>query len=145
MARHSNNKGQRRKKSRFPISVALLVIVGVGALIGFRVLQNRPVQAQTVSAEVLELGEQKYAANCASCHGVEGQGNMQIGAPGLDGSAHSWHHDDGYLINQIRYGGMGMPAVAADWTDEEVDAVISYVKRWWDPQQRAMQPGDLGE
>lgn len=142
MAKKNSNQ---RKNSRFPIGVTLLVIVGVGALIGFRVLQDRPTQAQTVSAEVLALGEEKYAANCASCHGADGAGNAQVGAPGLNGSAHSWHHDDNYLINQIRYGGMGMPAVAADWTDEEVDAVISYFKGWWDPQKRAMQPGDIGE
>ena len=141
----AKKRPNQRKKTRFPIGITLLVVVGVGALIGFRVLQDRPAQAQTVSAEVLELGAEKYAASCAGCHGVDGAGNTQVGAPGLNGSAHSWHHDDGYLINQLRYGGMGMPAVAADWTDEEVDAVISYFKSWWDPQQRAMQPGDIGE
>ena len=40
---------------------------------------------------------------------------------------------------------MAMPAVGAEWSDEEVDAVVSYIKAWWTPQQRTAQAGTLGE
>ncbi len=40
-------------------------------------------------------GEQHYAV-CASCHGAEGQGNRELGAPALAGQA------DWYLLNQLQ-------------------------------------------
>ncbi len=63
----------------------------------------------------------------------------------MNGSQHAWHHSDEQIISQIRQGGMAMPAVGADWSDEEVDAVVSYVKAWWTPQQRDAQAGHLRE
>ncbi|WP_341937382.1 PVC-type heme-binding CxxCH protein [Marinimicrobium sp. C2-29] len=41
-----------------------------------------------------ELGEQHYGS-CASCHGAEGQGNRDLGAPALAGQA------DWYLLKQL--------------------------------------------
>lgn len=99
-----------------------------------------------VDSEVLALGETIYAANCAACHGAEGEGYASIqNAPALNGSEHSWHHRDEQIISLIRQGGMVMPAVGAEWSDEEIEAVLSYVKAWWTPQQRDFQPGTIGE
>lgn len=39
----------------------------------------------------------------------------------------------------IRNGGFTMPAIGPDWSDEEITAVIAYIKEWWTPQQRASQ------
>ena len=127
----------------------LVAIVVVGALANLYVW-TRPVgggaesvQATTVSAETLSLGADLYSATCATCHGTQGAGQGNV--PALNGSQHAWHHSDEQLISQIRQGGMGMPAVGADWSDEEVDAVVSYIKAWWTPQQRDAQAGTLGE
>ena len=95
---------------------------------------------------MLALGETIYSANCASCHGAEGEGYASIqNAPALNGSEHSWHHPDEQIIGLIRQGGMQMPAVGADWSDKEVEAVLGYVKAWWTPQQRKAQAGTIGE
>ena len=126
----------------------LVAIVVVGALANLYVW-TRPVggaesvQATTVSAETLSLGADLYSANCATCHGAQGEGQGNV--PALNGSQHAWHHSDEQIISQIRQGGMAMPAVGADWSDEDVAAVVSYVKAWWTPQQRAAQAGTLGE
>ena len=105
-------------------------------------------QAEITSSPnpILAKGEVFYNANCASCHGVDGSGyGNNLRAPALNGSEHSWHHSDTQIIGLLRQGGIQMPAVAAEWTDEEVEAVISFVKQWWSPQQRRSQQGEIGE
>ncbi len=144
----------RRGPSRWVIPSTAVLLIAVAALFAL----NRPgarganssnaaVQASSVSPEVLEAGAEYYQTNCAVCHGVGGEGNAQAGipAPPLNGSAHSWHHADDQIIGLIRNGGVVMPAVGADWSDEQVHAVLAHVKNWWEPWQRETQPGTIGE
>lgn len=125
--------------------VGLIVIGGaVNALVWF-------LPRQDSAQEVLELpsypveqvmqGRELYAANCATCHGADGAGYARAGvsAPALNGSMHAWHHPDSQIAGIIRNGAGQMPAVGATWTDEEVDAVLSYIKQWWEPEQLATQ------
>src|SRR3712207_630865 len=73
------------------------------ALVAFNVLRNRsPRGADPANAAQVALGRQVYAANCASCHGanLEGQPNWQQDlpaggrpAPPHDASGHTWHHN----------------------------------------------------
>lgn len=100
-----------------------------------------------VPPDVLAVGETIYQDTCATCHGVDGEGAAQPGlpAPPLDGSAHSWHHSDSQIIGLIRDGGAQMPAVGAGWSDDEVEAVIAFMKARWAPWQRESQPGTIGE
>ena len=136
-----------RRPSRLILLAALLVA-------GLLILTTRtPAQdgAQgqappTADSEILALGETIYSANCASCHGADGEGYASIqNAPALNGSEHAWHHPDEQIISLIRQGGMQMPAVGAAWSDGEIEAVLSYVKAWWTPQQRDAQAGTIGE
>lgn len=96
---------------------------------------------------MLDTGAEYYQANCAVCHGVEGEGSSQpsIPAPPLNGSAHSWHHSDQQIIGLIRNGGNIMPAVGAGWSDGEIEAVLAFVKSRWEPWQRERQQGSIGE
>jgi mono/diheme cytochrome c family protein len=32
-----------------------------------------------------------------------------------------------------------MPAVGPEWPDEDITAVLAYVKQWWSPEQRTFQ------
>ena len=88
--------------------------------------------------EVLAQGEIVYQENCVACHGENGQGYI---GPALNGSAHAWHHPDPLLVSFIRDGipGTQMAAQGDNLTDEEINAVISYMKSWWSPQQRQKQ------
>ncbi|HRQ41605.1 MAG TPA: cytochrome c [Chloroflexota bacterium] len=109
--------------------------------------------------EAIDLGEAVYAAHCASCHGanLEGEANWKIQnednsfrAPPHDASGHTWHHGDPTLLEAIRLGGRrleelniggtsNMPTFAGVLTDEEVTAVLTYIKSTWPEATRILR------
>ena len=93
---------------------------------------------ELASPEVLAQGETIYRENCVACHGDNGEGNV---GPALNGSAHAWHHADALLLSFIRDGIPGTQMAHQDdkLSEEEINAVISYLKSWWSPQQRQKQ------
>lgn len=111
-----------------------------------------------LGADILALGESVYAANCATCHGERGQGqpNWQsrgpdgvLPAPPHDASGHTWHHPDAVLMEIITVGGQatyggsgivsGMPAFGGLLSNEEVAAVLGYIKSLWGDDEREYQ------
>jgi mono/diheme cytochrome c family protein len=89
--------------------------------------------------EQVALGRDIYQANCATCHGPQGEGNPTAGVPALNGSMHAWHHPDSQVAGFLRQGVGAMPPVGAEWSDEEIQAVLAYIKQWWEPDQLAWQ------
>ena len=101
------------------------------------------------------LGAEVYAAECAACHGawLEGQPNWRspsadglLPAPPHDATGHTWHHDDATLFTLTKHGLAGlmegappsaMPAYEGVLTDEEIVAVLSYIKSTWPADVRA--------
>ena len=101
---------------------------------------------------IVTLGQNIYSENCASCHGVdlEGQENWQkrddegyLPAPPHDETGHTWHHPDEYLFLMTKYGiekiiGKKylnkMPAYKDILTDKEIIAVLSFIKSKWPNQ-----------
>jgi cytochrome c oxidase subunit 2 len=70
-----------------------------------------------------DLGRAQWEGVCAKCHGMEGQGDygpaissnpLITQRPGLD--------------ELLRHGRGRMPAVGNDWTKEQVDALLEYMK-----------------
>ncbi|MEM8777155.1 MAG: cytochrome c [Pseudomonadota bacterium] len=100
-------------------------------------------------AEVIVVGQGIYADQCAACHGarLEGQPNWRIRgedgllpAPPHDATGHTWHHDDETLFTLTKYGlaGLmenappsGMPVYEGVITDDEIIAVLSFIKSTW--------------
>ena len=94
---------------------------------------------------MVSLGESVFNKNCASCHGVKGQGlaadwkvkdaNGNYPPPPLNGTAHTWHHSPEQLLYTINKGGteMGgqMPAFEKRLTEEEKKALIDYMYSLW--------------
>ncbi len=98
-----------------------------------------------------------YNASCASCHGPDGEGEPNWKTPEEDGTfpapphtvdGHTWHHGDGTLFKIIKGGGdslnipnfkSNMPAFAETLSDEEIVAVLDYLKSWWPEEQRQLQ------
>ena len=97
-------------------------------------------------------GEKTFAATCAVCHGVDGEGQPDwhirkpdgtFPAPPLNGEGHTWHHADGLLYRIVSQGGQlwedpdlpqfksGMPAFGEQLSQEEIIAVLEYVKGLW--------------
>ena len=149
--RHRKHEKTPTRKTRFIdryfwhlIAAAVLVAGAVNLLLWFSPgadTRQTGISLPSYPAAQVELGQRLYQANCATCHGVDGAGYAQAGipAPALNGSMHSWHHTDQQISGWIR-GGLGqMPAVGATWSDEEVEAVLAYIKQWWDPEQLAWQ------
>ncbi|WP_455216811.1 c-type cytochrome [Kaarinaea lacus] len=92
----------------------------------------------------LATGERVYQAECASCHGAEGQGAENwrkrgpdglFPAPPLNGSGHSWHHSTEVLTGIIRNGSpdnkRSMPAWEGRLTDQEIEAVVLWFQSRW--------------
>ena len=111
-------------------------------------------------AGTLAQGRSLYATHCASCHGVDLQGQPDWQVPNADGSfpapphsmeGHTWHHSDALLIAYVKEGGAatladmgvqfrsGMPAFSNELTDGEIELVLSYIKSTWPDDIRALQ------
>jgi mono/diheme cytochrome c family protein len=98
-----------------------------------------------------------YEQNCASCHGINGEGqypeapyqaNEQglVGAPPHDVTGHTWHHPDQALIKIIHDGQsfpnyLPMPAFGDKLTVDQIISILAYIKTWWGPQELEMQRG----
>lgn len=113
--------------------------------------------AQLADEETLQLGQVVYEQSCAECHGIEGEGQFpdnpmqpdetgRFGAPPHNGDGHTWHHDDNLILQIINEGGMGsadsfypMPAFGETLTQEEIGAVVAYIKTFWTEEQRMIQ------
>lgn len=134
---------------RFLLLLLPLLLAGCG---GATAADNPLVLGEPVTAEQLAQGQAIYEANCASCHGPEGQGeaNWQqanadgsMPAPPHDESGHTWHHPDQQLLAIIAEGGRGpnsrMPAFGQQLTEEERKAVLGYLKSFWSPDIRQTQ------
>jgi mono/diheme cytochrome c family protein len=113
----------------------------------------------TLSPRMVSLGEMVYVDNCASCHGVNLEGEPEwkvqnedksFRAPPHDESGHTWHHDDTMLMDSIRSGGArfegmavggtsNMPAFEEILTGEEMVAVLAFIKSSWPEDIRSLQ------
>ena len=104
--------------------------------------------------DLVNLGKLVYKNNCASCHGVnlEGQerwrypdANGYMPAPPHDESGHTWHHPDEYLFLMTKYGleeiigqeyPNNMPAYNDVLSDQEIVAALSFIKSTWSTRIR---------
>jgi len=103
------------------------------------------------------LGALVYREHCASCHGValEGEPNWRKHkasgrrpAPPHDATGHSWHHPDEHLFRVTKFGFAPlMPAgsksdmngFAEIITDDQIWAVIAFIKSKWTSRAREVQ------
>jgi mono/diheme cytochrome c family protein len=88
--------------------------------------------------------------HCAACHGVKLEGqpdwrrrlpNGRLPAPPHDESGHTWHHPDSVLFGITKNGLLppyaptgyesDMPAFGDKLADEEIWAVLAYIKSRW--------------
>lgn len=135
--------------------VALSLLSGMGTTAGR--VRGGATRADPTNAELVARGAQVYAAYCASCHGanLEGQPNWQQElptggrpAPPHDETGHTWHHADDLLFDITKYGGQvsslpgyqnNMPGFGDVLSDEDIWAVLAYIKSRWPPDIQAMQ------
>jgi cytochrome c oxidase cbb3-type subunit 3 len=76
----------------------------------------------------LAKGKEVFAANCAICHGPEGKGNKEVGAPNLTGQIWLYGSDRAAIIDRITNGGGGvMPAWGGKLDPTTIKALAVYV------------------
>ena len=140
--------------------ILVSVAMGVAALIAVVAFRPGAEQAGIVllpnDRQLLAMGGAVYKTHCAACHGakLEGQPDWRsrgadgmLPAPPHDASGHTWHHPDAILFRITK---KGVAAVAGDanykttmqayegiLTDEEIVAVLSWIKAQWPASVRA--------
>ena len=103
-------------------------------------------------AAAVARGQALYAANCASCHGadLEGQENWRTPgpngralAPPHDTSGHTWHHPDAQLFQIVKFGtaalvGNGYESDMAGYegilSDSDIRDTMAFIKSTWPPE-----------
>ena len=84
------------------------------------------VWGQTVDPALMNMGQQVYQNECATCHGAEGQGGLgpaQAGNNSLE--------DAQFVVDRIVNGKGEMPALGGQLSDEQVAAVSTYIRNTW--------------
>ena len=137
--------------------LAVCAVSAVGAVGLLIVMSSEPMIADASDTEMVILGEEVYANNCASCHGdkLEGQPNWQVRddegylpAPPHDETGHTWHHADSLLFQIIKNGTASI--APADYktrmnnfsdslTDKEIWASLAFIKSTWSDKERGNQ------
>lgn len=147
----------RRALIRVALVASGLLILGAGVWWVEQRLRDAGAESAKVDAGKVARGRLVYEANCAECHGPEGEGHPAWKTPKPDGtlnppphdsSGHTWHHPDPFLYRIVREGGKfnespgfvsTMPAFGDRLRPEEIDAALTYVKSLWGPTEREYQ------
>ncbi|MCG7628601.1 cytochrome c [Epibacterium sp. MM17-32] len=109
----------------------------------------------------LTNGQTFYAEQCASCHGVnlEGQPDWQtpddngiLPAPPHDETGHTWHHDNQLLFEYTLLGGeaalaargvdgftSGMPGFGGTLSDDEIWDILAFIRSTWPERVQEIQ------
>jgi mono/diheme cytochrome c family protein len=115
-------------------------------------------KADAANPAQVSRGERVYKRFCSLCHGgnLEGQANWRIRkddgklpAPPHDATGHTWHHPDTMLFGIVKYGLVppyapadypsDMPAWGDTLRDDDIWAVLAYIKSRWPPDIRRIQ------
>ncbi len=134
--------------------LALALVALVVMMFANPVLQTSTIMLQPGDTRIVERGEQIYAVQCASCHGVDLQGQPdwrtrkadgRLPAPPHDETGHTWHHTDDMIFNSTKFGPQyvagpdyqsDMPAYDGVISDDDIVAVLSYIKSRWPAEIR---------
>lgn len=134
--------------------VSALALALIAAACGEPLEPGEESRADAGNAQLVSQGEAVYVQHCASCHGVNLEGqpdwrqrlpNGRLPAPPHDESGHTWHHPDQVLFAITKNGlvppyapagyASDMPAFAGRLTDDGIWAVLAFLKtRWTSPE-----------
>jgi mono/diheme cytochrome c family protein len=135
--------------------IVAVILLMAGSLSGLTA-SDEPTKADPNDPALLARGKVVYAEQCASCHGVnlEGQPNWRkrlpngrLPAPPHDTTGHTWHHSDSQLFEMVKNGMAAivpgyetdMPAYKDILSDADIWAVLSFVESTWPADIRNRQ------
>jgi mono/diheme cytochrome c family protein len=146
-------------RNKIGLGLVSVAFVFLAATLGFEMLQQEKLAADPEDARQVARGKAIYDQHCAVCHGarLEGQPNWQdklptgrMPAPPHDASGHTWHHPDDVLFGITKHGPLAgkyappayrsdMPAFGGQLTDDQIWAVLAYIKSTWPKEIKAAQ------
>jgi mono/diheme cytochrome c family protein len=146
--------------TRHRVIISILATLGVSAVV-MSLVMGEPTETPPVPSSDRAAGALLYAENCASCHGADLEGaddwrgrdaDGRLNPPPHDASGHTWHHTDTQIFTYTKLGGAGamaksgvndfnsgMPAFEDVLTDEEIWAVLNFIKSTWPQKIRDAQ------
>jgi S-disulfanyl-L-cysteine oxidoreductase SoxD len=145
----------------------MVIILGVAAIaaVGITILVMRAESQPEASlfrpndSQLVRLDEGLYRDHCAACHGADLEGatpdwqirdeDVYLPGPPHDEIGHTWHHPDQLLFDITKYG-IGEAANLPDYPtrmlafegvlkDEEIIAILSFIKSHWPERIRQYQ------
>ncbi len=148
-------------ETRNKVGVGLLAVTFaflIGAII-FAQMSAETIRADPDNPQQVTRGKLIYEQRCAACHGtnLEGQPNWReklangrMPAPPHDKSGHTWHHPDAVLFGITKHGLVpgkyappsyrsDMPAFADVLSDDDIWAILAYIKTSWPLEIRKAQ------
>jgi mono/diheme cytochrome c family protein len=136
--------------------VVITTLIAVGLIVF--IFNKNWMGTETLDTAMIGQGATIYTQHCASCHGknLEGQpdwknrhANGRLPAPPHDETGHTWHHSDQLIFELTKYGMVppnipegyesDMPAFEKKLSDDEIRAVIYFIKSRWPVEIRQMQ------
>lgn len=137
----------------------LLVLLTNGVLVHTATAQEQSLKGNPLDKKQVKHGHRVYQRFCAlSCHGANLKGqpnwrkrrpNNKLPAPPHDETGHTWHHPDDMLFGIIKQGLVppyapanyksDMPAWGGTLKDEDIWAVLAYIKSRWPAETRKIQ------
>ena len=138
------------------VALALAAVTAMG-LVLFMTGPYNPFFTNVAKSAQIGQGQMLYFEHCAKCHGkdLEGQPNWQtplpngrLPAPPHDESGHTWHHSDEALRGITKHGlkpyagenyESDMPAFGAILSDEEIEAILAFLKSTWPEREQIYQ------
>jgi len=136
----------------------LFFLLTASLTVNIAVAQELNLKANPADVKQVQRGQRVYQRFCSLCHGanLEGQANWRIRkadgklpAPPHDETGHTWHHPDAVLFGITRQGLVppyapanyksDMPAWGGSLKDQDIWAVLAYIKSRWPAETRKIQ------
>lgn len=92
--------------------------------------------------QLISEGEQIYTEFCAECHQMDGMGWSTL-YPRLAGNPIVTLHDPEPIIDTVLYGQGSMTPFRDKLNNEQIAAVLSYIRNSWGNQAAAVSPRQI--
>ncbi len=154
------DRGPKRHPRNRPIAtIAMILVVAGMVFLSIQAVVTTPTSEAEgtiiggTKEEQIQAGSELFAENCADCHGAEGEGGEIKDKPGevtapLNSEDFLVGHFDDTIFQLISYGqpGEGMQAFGLAYggalNDQEIRAIIAFMRSWAEPEEEATAGGD---